>query len=656
VRSPQEIAFRLKQETRNVLLRLFPPRLPAGTDVSGPLPFLPDPKPVFRRLSGSQFARECERLAERILDREFPVLGVEICTGSRINWRRDYVSGIETAPVYFRRIPYLDAARAGDHKIIWELNRHQHLVLLAQAYRFTGQKEFLEDIPRQLETWFEDNPFQCGINWVSALEVAFRALSWVWVLHFAGDDFEPAFRFRFLTWLYLHGEHLAANLSVYFSPNTHLLGEALALHALGLVFGAHPSGREWAETGSRIVREEILRQVRDDGSHFEQSSYYHLYALDMFLFETVLRAPQEAYLSRMAAMARFLNCLAPDGQLPFLGDDDGGRLFHPFGARNRFGSATLASCGVRLNQPAWIRDGSDLATQAAWWFGETVLDCLVTVEAPRAETKQTSVRFSDSGIAVMTSGSVRILCDAGSFGPGSGGHSHSDTLSIVASAAGEELLIDPGTYTYVGDSPWRNRFRGSAAHNTLRIDGRDQADPAGPFSWRNPPQVDTVLWSTAAEYDLLIALCRAYGITHKRSILLMKEESAAIIVDDIFENGPERGPREAKEHLIEQFWHPGSLAERLSPRCFAIGSRATLTLSVESERIEGGEFGWRSPAPGRKVEAILLYLRHTAGLPARLASVLDFRGDGASGSLEPAGEYSWIYDGSRRITFDFEKR
>jgi hypothetical protein len=648
VRSPAEIAFRLKQETRNVLLRAFPPHLSERTDISGPLPFLPDPELVFRRLSGTPFALECERLAEGILRRRFPMLGLEICTEPRIRWRRDYLSGIETAPVYFRRIPYLDAARAGDHKVIWELNRHQHLVLLAQAYRFTGRREFLDDIPRQLENWFEDNPFQRGINWVSALEVAFRALSWIWVLHFAGNDFEPAFRFRFLTWLYRHGEHVATNLSVYFSPNTHLLGEAVALHALGLVFAR----TEWTDTGSRIVGEEILRQVRNDGSHFEQSSYYHLYALDMFLFEAVLSKPSASYRDKLTAMARFLDCLMSHGQIPFLGDDDGGRLFHPFGARNRFGAATLASCGVLLDRPDWIRDVSDLGIQAAWWLGEAARD-----RRPATETGRDSVRFPDSGIVVMTSGSARILCDAGSFGPGSGGHSHSDTLSVVADDASEELLIDPGTYTYVGDALLRDRFRGSAAHNTVRIDGRDQADPSGPFSWRNPPQVETVRWSANAEYDLLIALCKAFGITHKRSILMLKKESAAIIVDDIFEDDL----HETKERLVEQFWHTGPLADRLSPHSFAIGSRATLTLWAkdrlgECDRSEGGEFGWRSPAPGRKNEAISLRLTRNGRLPVRLASVLDFRGDRIAGSLEIAGEYSWIYDGPRRITFDFEKR
>ena len=62
-----------------------------------------------------------------------------------------------------------------------------------------------------------------------------------------------------------------------------------------------------------------------------------------------------------------------------------------------------------------------------------------------------------------------MLVDAGPFGRGSGGHSHSDTLSLVLRIGPEELLIDSGTYSYLGDPAARERFRSSAAHNTIRV-------------------------------------------------------------------------------------------------------------------------------------------------------------------------------------------
>src|SRR6185369_9327610 len=178
---------------------------------------------------------------------------------------------------------------------------------------------------RQLESWLDANPFLRGINWASALEVAFRALSWSWLWHMAGGEMTDALRARFLTALERHGRFLELNLSVYFSPNTHLLGEAVVLHALGVLFPSFPRAARWAETGGRIVEEQMSRQVRDDGSHFEQSAYYHVYALDFFLLHRVLAKPAPTYDDRLVAMAEYLDALlGVNGTLPLIGDDDGG--------------------------------------------------------------------------------------------------------------------------------------------------------------------------------------------------------------------------------------------------------------------------------------------------------------------------------------------
>ena len=94
----------------------------------------------------------------------------------------------------------------------------------------------------------------------------------------------------------------------------------------------------------------------------------------------------------------------------------------------------------------------------------------------------------------MAAQNIQLIADTGPFGPGTAGHSHADTLSLVLRRCApndgqmiEQILIDPGTYTYVADPLWRDRFRGTAAHNTLRIDGLDQAIPRGPFAWQSRP-------------------------------------------------------------------------------------------------------------------------------------------------------------------------
>ena len=159
---------------------------------------------------------------------------------------------------------------------------------MAQAAVLTGNNAYSEYVFRQLDHWWRENPFQRGINWTSALEVAFRALSWIWIFHLVGAQMSEEFRRRFLAELYRHGLHLEYNLSIYFSPNTHLLGEAVALHALGRLFPNLPRAKRWRSLGREIVCEHMQTCVQNDGSYFEQSTYYHLYALDMFAFHAVL--------------------------------------------------------------------------------------------------------------------------------------------------------------------------------------------------------------------------------------------------------------------------------------------------------------------------------------------------------------------------------
>lgn len=594
MRSAAEIRFRLRQEAANLALRCAAPGLRKDAP-PGALACLPDPNEVASRLRGTAYRDRVRALAERILTHRFPVLGFEIETGPRIRWRRDALSGVETSPLYFRRIPYLDPARAGDHKVIWELNRHQHLVLLAQEFRFSGERRFLDEIAAQLESWWLDNPFQRGMNWTSALEVAFRALSWTWVWHLVSPDLPRGFLRRFATELYRHGLHVEYNLSIYFSPNTHLLGEAVCLHALGRCFPAFPRARRWVKTGGGIVDEQMRGQVREDGGHVEQSSYYHVYATDMFLFHAAIAETSGEYRARLERMAEHLEALVgPSGLLPMIGDDDGGRFFHPYSDRRDYALETLGACGR-------ARDPRHRHAVADWWG---------TPIAPRATARPRNGSAA-SGLIVFTAGANQILFDAGPFGPGSGGHSHADALSVLARRGDEEILIDPGTYTYVGDPLWRNRFRGTAMHNTIRIGGLDQAEPGTPFSWRTKPDVRILeLNSTMAA-----AQCAYRGFLHRRRVVFDKPGSLAI-TDEI------EGPPGA--YLLEQFWHCGRPVLLTSPSSARIGESVVLTIKPTDAMTvsEGGEFGWRSPALGVKTPAPVIVVARISTLPASFATEL----------------------------------
>lgn len=606
MRSAAEISFRLRQEAANAWLWLRKPCL--QLDAPSPLPGLPDPAPAFERLRSTPFSADVLGRAEQVLHHRFSILGIEIETGQEIRWRRDYVSGRETGTAFFRRIPYLDHSRAGDHKVIWELNRHQHLVLLAQAFRFSGRREFLSEIDRQLASWFEQNPFQCGINWASALEVAFRAMSWIWLWHLAGNHLSERVRSRILGGLHQHGRHLQYNLSRYFSRNTHLLGEAVALSAIGRLFPHWPQSSAWSLIGDQTVRAELDYQVLPDGAHFEQSAYYHVYALDFFLLHYLLSGRPSEFRPVLARMAEHLDALlGVPRAIPLIGDDDGGRLFHPYGVHAEYGRATIATSARVLDRKDWQYCPDDLLPQAAWWLGAAVLDehARHAVFTPRSRT------FKGSGLVEMAAGDVQVFFDAGTFGAGRGGHSHSDALSLIARRGKQEILIDAGTYTYVGDPEWRDRFRSSSAHNTIRVNGRDQAETAGPFGWRTKPGVELLHWASDEAHDYAVAECRYDGVVLRRSVFLLKPEQLLFVLDHVEAPG---------EPLIEQFWNFA-----------APGDESCLTMAGEVEITR--HQSWRSRALGRKEPSFQVRAALRAASPAEIAAVLDLSGAAAVQSL-----------------------
>ena len=587
LRSPREYWFRLKQEAVNLFLLASPPK---ARPLKPRLEFLPDPAPIVAHLRGSEFARDLTGIANEILHHRFPVLGLALETGSDIHWRKDYQRNIETGTEYFRKIPYLDVSRAGDHKLIWELNRHQHLVLLAQAFLFSNDERYLNEILAQLESWRAQNPFQRGINWTSALEVAFRALSWVWLHHLIADRLPQWFAES----LYQHGCHLEINLSRYFSPNTHLLGEALALDVLGRAF----EKQDWQRTGTAVLREQSQRQVRPDGGYFEQSSYYHVYALDMFQFHAIISGDLAYWRPLLEKMADYLQALlGPSRRLPLIGDDDGGRFFHPYGRCDEFARATLATSKVLLRQQ-WSNDTSE---QTVWWLPQPLLHA---VSEPRPSGGGSRL-FRNTGIAILQSGPLQVIVDAGPFGPGPAGHSHSDTLSIIVRNGDEDILIDPGTFTYMGEE--RNWFRGSIAHNTVRIDGRDQAVPVNPFRWAETPLVEV----RAATEDFLDAECRYGNFIHRRRILLIKQEGIILIVDDVSGNS-------VRKHEVEQLWHPAVTPEPTAPNIFHLGASTLVLAGGISET----KPSWRSTAFGTRQEATLIQHKIQSPLPVRLCAAL----------------------------------
>ncbi len=286
-------------------------------------------------------------------------------------------------------MPYLDPS-CGDHKIIWELNRHQHFLTLARAWWIGGHRPARATFVRHLTGWMDANPPLVGINWASMLELALRSLSWIWALECfvepVDGDVAPAVEHDRDTqpWLVdlLLGLdrqlHLVEqNLSTYFSPNTHLLGEALALYVAGRVLPELRRAPAWAALGRRILVEEMGRQIGPDGGHVERSFHYHRYTLDFYLLAlTVARLTGDdarPFAEAARRLARFARTVADDrGHLARIGDDDGGQLLPICGRDSADASDSLAVAASLLGDPSLAVGPAP--EEAAWMSGGGMLD------------------------------------------------------------------------------------------------------------------------------------------------------------------------------------------------------------------------------------------------------------------------------------------
>jgi hypothetical protein len=493
---------------------------------------------ALRQTLGPQAQERVIERARRICAGRFDLLGFpDLHFGEPVDWHLEPVSGKRAPLVHWSQINFLDPAQVGDKKIIWELNRHQHFLTLGRAYWYTRDERFAETYAAHLGAWMDQNAPKLGINWVSSLEVAFRAISWLWSFYYFKDSpaLTPALFLRAWKFLYLHARHLKTYLSTYFSPNTHLTGEALGLYYLGTLLPEFRCAASWRSSGRQILLRELHRHVKPDGVYFEQSSYYHRYTTDFYAHLYLLGMrngdpPGRDLQAKYAALLDHLMHLTrPDGTTPLFGDDDGGR-FIPLDERavNDF-RAALSTGAVLLSRADYKFVAGELAEETLWLVGEEAQHAFASVKAYPPD--QASRPFSDGGYYVMRDGWARdgnyLLVDCGPHGILNCGHAHADVLALELASGGRTLLVDPGTYTYTGSATLRDSFRTAAAHNTLTIDGQSSSVPDQAFSWKNMARGETRSWVSHERCDYFSGTHDGYAhratpAEHVRSILFLK--------------------------------------------------------------------------------------------------------------------------------------
>ena len=541
---------------------------------SRPARFILDPSTLARlrhvvltRDAGA--AGHARERAERIVAGEYDLLGYRSLRfahgGRRVDWHFDPVYGRRAPGVFYTRVPYLDPV-VGDHKIIWELNRHQHWLALGRAAWLTGDSRYANAIVSELDDWLQANPPLVGINWASMLEIGFRAISWTWALHCLlgitvpdpgspvpdpGSPLAGPWLVDMLVALARQLTHVEQNLSYYFSPNTHLTGEALALYVAGAALPELASAHRWMTTGRRILLDEIERQILPDGGHAERSAHYQRYTLDFYVL-ALLTARQiddgeaaSQFAGAVGRLSEYTRVMADDdGRLPLIGDDDGGMLWPIAGRPCVDVRDSLATAAVVLNRPALAPWG--VPEETVWVAGPSAVQNAAPI-AEGADTPIVSRAFTDTGYVVMRDADGNhAVFDAGAHGFQNGGHAHADALAVTLTLGRRPLLIDAGTSTYTMDPVLRDRLRSSASHNTITIDGRSQSAAAGPFHWQSRTDARLDAWRRNDTFDFAEGAHDGYAPLRHRRALARFGNGSWFIVDEISGAG---------RHSAAAHWH-----------------------------------------------------------------------------------------------------
>lgn len=508
--------------------------------------------------------------ADRIAEGWVDVLSLQrVDIGSPPRWNRDPKTGIEAPLAFGKTLDCSNMDLVGDIKYLWHLNRHQHFVTLAQAYALTGRKRYGEAIREHLESWDFACPRGRGANWASSLEAALRLVNWSIAWQLLGGEAGPLLRenaelrLRWLRLVYQHARFIRGWLSLHSAGNHQLIGEAAGLFIAALTWPHWREARAWLDAGKAILEREALAQVAPDGVHRDQSACYQQLVLDLLLLCLLAGKANGQwfspdYESRVEAMLDFVaSIMDAGGRVPMFGDSDDVMAtglsaeedFCPF-------RSLLATGAVLFGRGDFKLKAARLDDKSRWLLG-------AAADARFAELEDEKTRlpprqsFLEGGYFVLgcefdTPHEVRVVADAGPLGAGSAAaHGHADALSFTLSAGGREFLVDPGTYAWHGRSRWREYFRGTLAHNTLRVDGLDQSQSGGAFLWLKKASAGCSLWLSSAEKDTFEGWHGGYlqladPVKHRRLIELDKR-SRCVAVEDTLEM--------EEEHEVELFFH-----------------------------------------------------------------------------------------------------
>jgi hypothetical protein len=406
--------------------------------------FIAKEKVIPAEISADEIIKQADLVSQNC----FNLLGSDKYQFTKIDWHCDFrllaQNGTETNfPLnYYKDIKIESGATeqlVKDIKLPWELSRFQHLFVIGQAFEQTGNEKYAQSFVDQLADWIDKNPVLLGPNWVCPMDVAIRALNWIWAFQFFKNSKTIPIKFwqHFVCSLYDHFEYLENNWEIYDSrTSNHYFSDLIGYFYLCYFFKSFSNAilkkAVWCQ---EQLLDELDKQVFDEGTSYEGSTSYHQLITEI-VYHTFLMSELFGFEIENVRREKF------DRMLEF-----------------------IAWCTIAKNNSIQIGDND--SGKILYWGLPTVLyenrRCIGNKEFPQF------------GISIVKTDRLHISLRHHAYqNVQPSGHFHNDVGSITLAVDGIEILVDPGSYVYTASAVWRNQFRSINAHNTWSV---NQVEP-----------------------------------------------------------------------------------------------------------------------------------------------------------------------------------
>lgn len=574
--------------------------------------------------------------AERILAGDLPFFGqLSFACEFPPQWFKNPVTGQSVSPHQPWTQMRFASPAYGDLKFILEPSRFLFAYPLVRAYSLSGDERFPHAFWSAIEDWARHSPPMTGPLWICGQECSLRILAWSFALHgFIHSPSTTNERVALLvSMIAAHAWRTAQTLGYARSQRSnHLISEAVGLWIAGTLYPELQEAEVWRNLGAHLLREAVLDQITPEGVSQQHSFNYQRMILHLLLWALRLAEIHSAPLhedirARTQAAFDFMrHWVDPvSGLVPNYGSDDGS-LILPLapGACRNFRPLLQLGAAV-LNRPA-IESGP--WDEAALWFGlePAVAEKSTPVSPPPPETGYFRLGNETSWALIRAGRYNRRPFQA-------------DQLHVDLWWQGINLARDAGTYLYNGPPPWNNGLAGTAVHNTVMVDHRDQMGRAGRFLWVDWAQASGRAYSSSGhacadrfegEHDGYKRL----GVTHRRTVQWLSG-AGWVIVDDI--DGADAHdarlhwlmadlPYEVSDSPFQVVFTSGPSRVRCSIFASSPGEgaiiRAGALVAGNSTGTDTQLLGWESPTYGDLRPALSLVYEMRSELPLRFVTAI----------------------------------